>query len=186
MVWNSKAEHVFGQVLICLRMSNLDYMVKETPYSAYVTIRKKFTKSVNEEMIKKVAENADVSDELTKAEKENIFLKEKVGVLETDCAALMVENGEMEINIKVLEKEKVSLHDAIEDEYTNSRDLNKKIDNLTKKNSEIKDENEMLTDASNGKNAEITELKYKVAKMEDSIEELGHNKADCVEKNCDA
>jgi hypothetical protein len=29
MVGNIKAENVFGQVLICLRMSKLDYMVKE-------------------------------------------------------------------------------------------------------------------------------------------------------------
>ena len=47
----SKAETVFGQVLICLRMSKLDYMIKETPYSAYLTVRKKFAKDVKEEVI---------------------------------------------------------------------------------------------------------------------------------------
>ena len=42
-----KADNVFGQVMICLRMSKLDYLVNETPYSAYVTIRKKFVKSLD-------------------------------------------------------------------------------------------------------------------------------------------
>jgi hypothetical protein len=40
------AENVFGQVLICLRMSQLDFLVKETPYAAYITVRKKLTKYV--------------------------------------------------------------------------------------------------------------------------------------------
>ena len=41
------AENVFGQVLICLRMSKLDYVIKETPYAGYVTVRKKFMKNVD-------------------------------------------------------------------------------------------------------------------------------------------
>ena len=31
-----------GQVIFNLKMSKLNYVVKETPYSAYITIRKKF------------------------------------------------------------------------------------------------------------------------------------------------
>ena len=46
-----KADNLFGQVMICLRMSKLDYLVNETPYSAYVTIRKKFVKSLDHEVI---------------------------------------------------------------------------------------------------------------------------------------
>ena len=32
-------------------MSKLDFLVKETPYSAYVTIRKKFINSANEDIV---------------------------------------------------------------------------------------------------------------------------------------
>ena len=46
MTGNVSADNAFGQVLICLRMSELHYIVNETPFSAYVTIRKKFVKSV--------------------------------------------------------------------------------------------------------------------------------------------
>ena len=58
------AENALGQVLICLRMSKLHYIIKETPYSADVTIRKKFMKSVDGDMfecqnVDKVAADAD-------------------------------------------------------------------------------------------------------------------------------
>ena len=66
------AQNVFGQVLICLRMSQLDYVVKETPYAAYVTVRKQFMKHANVE--KDVIE---VEVGKTSVEKENTKLKEK-------------------------------------------------------------------------------------------------------------
>ena len=40
------AENKFGQVLSCLRISKLNFLVKEKPYSAYVTVRKKFHKEI--------------------------------------------------------------------------------------------------------------------------------------------
>ena len=49
----SKADNVFGQVVICLRMSKLDYMIKETPYSAYVTIRKSLLSLPMKKLLKK-------------------------------------------------------------------------------------------------------------------------------------
>ena len=67
-----KAENVFGQVLICLRMSKLDYMVKETPYSAYVTIRKKFIKSVDENMIEMGNGDVERNDALDNLKREQL------------------------------------------------------------------------------------------------------------------
>ena len=71
------ADSVFGQMLICLRMSKLDFMVKETPYSGYVTIRKKFVKNFTEEHIEK--ENVEQIVDLGLMEnlkKENTFLRD--------------------------------------------------------------------------------------------------------------
>ena len=42
------AQFACGQILFCLKNSNLNYLVKETPYSAYITIRKKFVKEISE------------------------------------------------------------------------------------------------------------------------------------------
>ena len=39
-------QNACGQILFSLQMSNLNYVIKETPYSAYITIRKKFARSI--------------------------------------------------------------------------------------------------------------------------------------------
>ena len=90
---NSRAENVFGQILICLRMSKLDYIVKETPYSAYLTIRKKFAKSakVGTEDIERVGQDDNIA-KLDKVQKENNFLKQKIEEVEKGCANLKVKN----------------------------------------------------------------------------------------------
>ena len=44
MIGKNSSEFACGQVLYSIKMSKLDYLVKETPYSMYVTIRKKFVK----------------------------------------------------------------------------------------------------------------------------------------------
>ena len=53
MTGKTIAKNALGQVLICLRMSKLNYVAKETPYSAYVTIRKKFVKDADGNMLEK-------------------------------------------------------------------------------------------------------------------------------------
>ena len=45
------ADNALGQVLICLRMSNLNFVAKETPFSTYITIRKKLIKPTTEAVI---------------------------------------------------------------------------------------------------------------------------------------
>ena len=44
MIGEKSPEFAFGQILHTFKMSNLDYLVKETPYSVYLTIRKKFVR----------------------------------------------------------------------------------------------------------------------------------------------
>ena len=90
---NSRAENIFEKVLICLRMSKLDYIVKETPYSAYLTIRKKFAKSakVGTEDIERVGQDDNIA-KLDKVQKENNFLKQKIEEVEKGCANLKVKN----------------------------------------------------------------------------------------------
>ena len=132
MAWSTKAENRFGQMLICLRMSRLDFVVKETPYSAYITIRKKFVKGVNEDMIEE-SKTVDKSntDEIKNIERENKFLKSKVYELEKVVASLTVENEESEIKVKVAEKDKASLEDDVEDALAESRELRKALDKIS-------------------------------------------------------
>ena len=50
------ADFACGQLLFNLRNSNLNYLVKETPYSAYITIRKKLVKEAFEAVQMSVAD----------------------------------------------------------------------------------------------------------------------------------
>ena len=90
MIGTDRAENVFGQVMICLRMSKLDFLVKETPYSAYVTVRKKFIKCANEETV----ENRNVG--LVDAPKHNDEkydkLSEELKYLKTNYATMQFEH----------------------------------------------------------------------------------------------
>ena len=132
MVGTDRAENVFGQVMICLRMSKLDFLVKETPYSAYVTIRKKFIKSANEDLL----ENRNVG--LVDAPKHNDEkyekLSEELKSVQTNHAMLQFEYEELELKYEKSEKENIELEDKIEKAFEESRNLQKNVN-------EIKDDN---------------------------------------------
>ena len=84
------AENTFGQVLIFLRMSKLNFVIKETPYSAYITVRKRFVKSYDGKPIEK--ENVDIVEPAVETD-----LKHKVNPLEKQCGMLRYEIDEYEI-----------------------------------------------------------------------------------------
>ena len=69
MVGEFSAQYACGQILFSLKNSNLNYVVKETPYSAYITIRKKFIKDVganvlnNSKDFKTVDANKELKEE---------------------------------------------------------------------------------------------------------------------------
>ena len=118
------AETRFGQLMICLRESKLNYMVRETPYSAEVTIRKKFLKNVTEEAF----ENENVENieyRLRTFVNENSLLNKNVIKLEKECGILKYELEELEVKFKASEEGKSVLEDQIEDAYSESRDLRK-------------------------------------------------------------
>ena len=131
---DSKAENVIGQVLICLCMSKLDSMGKETPYSAYFTVRKKFDEGVNEEAIE-VNSVEKKSDHNSKKnlDEENQFLWEKVIDLEKNCSILKAKNNEFDLKLKTLDKDKESLEEEIEEAYSDSKNLKTIIESNKKR-----------------------------------------------------
>ena len=82
MANNVKAHKVCEDLLSILKSSKLNYLVKETPYSAFVTIRKRFLKDTDISNVTLVS-NDDSDD--TNMRRENLILKEKcksLGILE--------------------------------------------------------------------------------------------------------
>ena len=106
-------DNTFGQVLICLRMSKLNYVIKETPYSAFVTIRKKFVKAFDREIIEKEnVENPrlvdnEVTEQIKELETENVILKQKNKTQYSEIGHLRLDIEELEVKKKAMENEKI-------------------------------------------------------------------------------
>ena len=98
-VFNFSAEYACGQLLFHLKHSKLNYLLKETPYSAYITIRKKLLKSVDREAFES---NANVqiytSANLKDVEKENTRLNERN--LEVERKFALITNKFEQLEIK--------------------------------------------------------------------------------------
>ena len=103
MASNVRADNAVGQLLICLRMSNLNFVVNETPYSAYITVRKKFINSMSREIFA----NKKVNNvhEVNQFERENELLKARIKELEKECGLVILECEEFEVKYEALEDE---------------------------------------------------------------------------------
>ena len=166
------AEMRFGQMMICLRESKLNYLLKETPSSAEITIRKKFLKNVIEnafENIEKVdildinGERDEVSDNLKRVEKENALLNQNLKELERKCGLHEFNLEEMEVKKESLETEKNLLEEQIEEAYSENRELRKTNADLQTEVIEAKSEVKKKSVEST-KKCEILEISNKEAK----------------------
>ena len=90
MAVKNSPDFACGQILFNLKISKLHYVVKETPFSAYITIRKKFITQNNESQ-------ETPADQLPSDKSEVIKLQERNSDLETRLALAKVEFEEMEI-----------------------------------------------------------------------------------------
>ena len=94
MVGKNSPEYASGQIIFGLKMSRLNYIVKETPYSVYITVRKKFIKDDHEDQSASVdiisPYNSDTEVELKRLKENNIDL-------ETRLELAKVEFEEMEL-----------------------------------------------------------------------------------------
>ena len=93
---NEERAHTFcGEMLSILKASKLNYLVKETPYSAFVTIRMRFIKDIKDICeVTLVPEDGKPSD--VNLKRENLILKQK-------CKSLEVEVGFQKIDKEKLE-----------------------------------------------------------------------------------
>ena len=104
-----QANVVCNQVLRVIKESNLNYLLNETPYSAYVTIRKKFVKH-------RGTENTGVDDfALTDValSQENIALRQRAKSLESDKGFLNIKIEELELKLEASTKKNQSLEENI-------------------------------------------------------------------------
>jgi hypothetical protein len=105
-----------GQFWFNLKISKLHYVVKETPFSAYITIRKKFITNNNESQ-------DTPADQLPSGKSEGIKQQERNFDLETRLALAKVEFEEMEIKKENLLCEISNNEDEIENSQKKERML---------------------------------------------------------------
>ena len=107
-----------GQYLYSLKMSQLHYIVKETPFSVFITMRNKFIRDAidHEEVNIDTNEKKDTSEKLKCLENEKLKLQNKINDDAKLIGMLRFENEEL-IKNGNLESEKIHLDDKIEDLY---------------------------------------------------------------------
>ena len=181
MAGENSAEKACGQVLICLKLSNLNYMVKETPFSAYVTIRKKFMKSFNPENHTPV-----VGDSFKKLERNKEVLEKKNKGLLTDIAQYKFDLEEFEVKVNALEKINAELelklektddiYESLKKDFARVVESNKELKNESSKtyneNKQIKLEKKDLESQLKDKNDFVFMLESTVSNKESKIIEL--------------
>ena len=167
-------ENTLGQLLICLRMSELHYVVKETPYSAFVTIRKKFVKSSNKDVHENENVVKDINDNSKELERENCQQKQKVKELEKECAMLQFEKEELEIKLEAVEKQNITLEDQIEVEMARNREVVKDNEKLYNENNDIKNESAKTKNKSIETTKKLEVLGKSMKELDDKVFLLEH------------
>ena len=163
MSYDIRAHTVCEQMLSILKTSKLNYLVKETPYSAFVTIRKRFLKETKDlPSVTLVQDNNTGENDFRR---ENLILKQR-------CKSLEVEVGYLNIDIEKLELEK----DTLSKENKNLRLEGDKLEfNLSIANKEIDEKNnevERLIDESDDKEIKKEFLQIQLGKTKIKVDML--------------
>ena len=137
MVSEFSADYACGQIIFNLKSSKLNYLVKETPYSLYITVRKTFVNNVKEATLNSVIISKDVSENEILLRKENGELKDKLNDLKTSNALIQVENEELEDKTESLVRDIICLEDNLEEAYLETRNSKGVVNKITVDNKKL-------------------------------------------------
>ena len=90
------------------------------------------------------AVNENAIDEVKNVKNDNIFLRQKIEDLEKERSNLRIDKEEMDLKIIVIEKDKLSLEDEVEEAFSQCRELRKNV--------------KVLSDGNKSKQTELEEL----------------------------
>ena len=178
MASENSAHFACGQILFGLKNSNLNYLLKETPFSAYITIRKKFVRDT-------IENNGIVADQirLTDKESQERALAERNKDLETRLALAKVEFEEMEIQKEDMLK-RISKHDdEIETFVTGEKVLTEKIKVLSNKNEDLKRTVDEITTDIEELETKNESLETEKSDLDDRLEEVYRELSD-LQQTC--
>ena len=123
------ANSVCNQVLQIVKESKMNFLINETPYSAFVTIRKKFVKCsaeatletelIHEKPARENIPNDELGNKFEALLVENNNLKEKVSKLESD-------NKNMNIRLEIAKGQLSNKNDAFEEAVKEKKAISEK------------------------------------------------------------
>ena len=150
MTSNIRAHVECEQLLTIIKTSNLNYLVKETPYSAFVTIRKRFIKNKEDNSNVTLVPQENLRDPSLKTE--NFILKQKCKALECELGNIKNDKENSEFTAQKLSKENKSLdeklkelHDKFESAEKSFHDSKENVNYLNEQLEEIEAKNNVFT-----------------------------------------
>ena len=174
MSYDIRAHTVCEQMLAILKSSKLNYLVKETPYSAFVTIRKRFVKD-NQDISGVTLAQVDNNNSDQSFKRENLILKQKCKSLEVEVGFLEIDKGNLELANEALGLENKQLCVEVEKLETVLNLANKRIhdqeEEVERKKEEFTD-NELRKDFLQD---QLSKTKIKIAKIETILKEKNDN-----------
>ena len=175
MSYDTRAHTVCEQMLSILKTSKLNYLVKETPYSAFVTIRKRFVRDTRDlPGVTLVAEDNNTGE--NDFRRENLVLKQRCKSLEVEVGYLNIDIEKAKLENDTLRKENKTLRLEGEKLESNLSIANKEID---EKNLEV----ERLIEESDDKEIKREFLQIQLGKTKikvDMLEKTLQEKSDEV------
>ena len=174
---NSKASFVCNQVLRVIKESDLNYLVNETPYSAFITIRKKFlkTREVHEASENTLACDAMVLSDVV-LRQENIALRQQFKELERDkcqlkmnIEALEVKNEAPSKKVNGLESDNSSLGIRLEVAKGHISNQNDKLETQIEKIKDIEAEKETIDVILKKRETKVKKLEGRIKETEDDL-----------------
>ena len=160
MLSENSANYSCDKVLFVPKNSNLNYPLNETPYSAYITIRKKFVKDPikNDEPVNNTTVIRGKEEDLR-------TLTERNNDLEKRLALATVEYEEMELQQVQYLKDISKLEDNIENFIKTENKLIKENEELKSNKDDLKTDIEELEEKNKNLDSEKDELTERVDEL---------------------
>ena len=166
-----------GAMVICenilslLKKSGLNFVIQETPFSAYVTIRKTFCKDFENSEVTKDIDNEENKVQLVKLETENNDLRNELEEGVTKYENLKNENQVLQERLENAEKE--ILKHFTESKLTEAR--------LAQEASNLKQTNNICNDKISGFTSDISKKEKKIKSLETMITKSEHKNRNVTE-----
>ena len=166
-------------VLSTVKKSGLNFIIQETPFSAYLTIRKTYYKDFQNPTVTEDNQNEQSDDKVKKLEKENIYMREELK--ETARKFEIMKNDNQVLQERLADAEKEMLKKSTDAKLSEAK-MTQEISSLKQTSKKCNDKILELTMEMSEEEKKIKSLEKYIAKLEaknqNITEQLDNSKSD--------